>query len=319
MKKLVASCALALALTGSVNAALGGDRLIDLLYMPQAGNFAITPEFTYSSSSYETRNTTGSTTPITETDNSQMDIDLNLEFGLLDGLSLGANIGYRVSDETETKVTATSQKTKIKEPGLKDVNLFGRFRLFHQGEMGLDLDLRVDISPGLANNKIGTASKDGNAFRGGMKFGASTDARIRFESMSLVAGVAVDMTGSRTDEDATTGVEIYEWESQTDITINGDIQFGIGESLAMDLGADIALVGSSTRKTKATGAKVEYGSHTDITFGGNLRVLLDESMAFGAGVDYTIGGDYNQKTKTSEVKLTENTDLTFGAFFSLQL
>jgi hypothetical protein len=211
-----------------------GANIINPTYMPKTGDFIIDGAFIYDMASYEQNNTTlGANLKDDEVDTTIMDLDFSAKFGVTDKIEVGGSTGFIINK------TVQSLKNERSYSGLKDIEAYGRYRIFKQNEKKFNIDVKGTISPGFLNREEANSQDDGNVFRGGTVIDIRGIISQKLDKISWSAFVALIYNGTQTVYNATTGDESDQFSSRMDISIGGLAQFKLSPKIYIDAGMDL--------------------------------------------------------------------------------
>lgn len=306
----------AIALLAVVPQAYASSALQDLMYFPDSGVLWGDSQLSHISQSSDLVTRTNKVKQ-SEESKSSWSLRQELSFGVLPELEVGIKLGFLFGGNIETKTVSTSATTEKKFSGLEDIELNSRFRIFKEGDYGINWDARAAFSPSFGNYQPATTSASGNAQRGGHRLTLGTSAGNHVQNFSWKSYLDLMFNLESTEENAQTEIEQGTYDSHMD--------FELGTRAQMDfdpitIGARLAFhhYGAYDYTLKATGAKINYDSYGDLILGLDGSMALIENLIGYGGFDYSFTSDQGFKSANTDFDNTERSAFAFylGSKFS---
>lgn len=279
------------------------NNLIDLQYFPDEGRFVLDSSLYRLGRAYDVNDTTTGTKS-QEIDDNQIEVSETLQFSVVDGFALGLTVSYQMFRTVENNNFTSNIETDSDSSGLKEPDLFLRFRFLRQEEYSFYWDMKASFSPGFVNGKEATSEEDGNALRGGIQMGLSTQLGQKYSIFSWMADIGLNYAGTRTLERADTGVEQRELSSRFDFYLGMNLQVAMADILRISGRFYYLYYGQEddTNILQSPNVVDTTDAYSDILFGAGLDFeIIEDFLAIGVDIDYTFGGDQTLNT-------TENVD-----------
>lgn len=271
------------------------------LFITPSGNFQVESTFNFVTGGYDLLDANGQRTD--EKDVSQMNLSNNLRFGVGEGLDIGLNISYWLSDETETTPISTSgDTTTVNQTGLEEVSILARYRLPFDLPMSLVSNVDLYLTPSFSTSESGVANgEDGNKFFGGHRAGGKLSFGQAGQDLSYRVGLAVDYYGEQEIEPSTSSVVNQKFSSSMDFGLDLEAKFGASQTMYFGASAGYKMIGSRdfNNPTVTSEAQVEYGSRSLIDFGINIDVLPAENININFAAGYEMYGTQDITTISS--------------------
>jgi hypothetical protein len=289
-------------------------KLTDIMYMPEKGKMQGSSKIVYANEQSTLRSKT-SNINTNENDDTTMTFEQEFNYGMMDNFYFGFKLGYQFSGSFESKSLVTSAITKTETKGIVDPEFYGQYRLFNHGQDFMNIDFKVTLSPALVPAEDGNATTDGSPGRGGFLFKLETEAGQQYKDYAWKGRVEIAFNGTRTIENAGTGIDETEFDSVLNLTLGGAAQIRMDEDMSFDVEADATLSGSQTQTTIASRAKVENDSSLDFLVRGRFNyIFIEETLAFSLDAAWKKNGSFDIKptTGTSTQERIERTEILGG-------
>ena len=295
-------------------------RFGDLNYFNKSGDLIYTPLINISGSEQSIVKKSA-TQNVTDSEDDEMTISNEINYGLSDNMNLGLIINYKFKSESETKSSRNDSgvQTSYTNPvttneGIEDPRVFFNYRVFG-GDTIFDINTQLLFSTGDAENGTtivsgNTGDTEGNALVGGhmaflnLVYGSdkgsfqwNTDLQVRYSfKRDIVNKNENGAASNQIESDPVLGFALH-FNGQYELSNTFDLLFRAG----LDYSGEREL--SYTDASARVPVVLTFDSHIDYDLMLGTQYRASKSMTFGLELNYYIQSDYDRPLTYNNSKI----------------
>jgi hypothetical protein len=251
-----------------------GRILSDPNFLPMAGQFYGTTDYTHGWTDGNSANYTG-------LDTSSFHINTNaldqfLAYGITDDVTVDASLEYVPIDYREVNY-ASGRSTTLDSSGLSDPTFGATWRLLDEGAYPVNLDLLGSYTPDWIDAHTATAFQDGTVARGGQSGTVGAALGYETRSFGIRGAFNADFYGNSSAYNLANG-DTNQTQGYTNYNLSVDTQTRLTDLFSVNAGIDHVFATSETGANLTTGAPhySEPGDETALNLALNYNFVPNQ-------------------------------------------